>query len=67
MDWTRRVNELHQMARDYDAESTATVAEYPTVAAYIDDLMEVIRESEPELNTDELDVISEELARIYES
>ena len=64
MDWTRRVNELYQLARDYHANATATVDEYDNRAEYIDDLLEFIFEDNPELTKAERDVIGSEVERL---
>ena len=64
MGWFAEVQRLHQIARDYHANATATVDEYDNRAEYIDDLLEFIFENEPQLTKAERDVVGSEMERL---
>jgi len=62
-DWTKRVNELHEMANDAYTYMPATMADYEDASGYVNDLFEYVTEGE-RFDRDEIRVIRAQIERL---
>ena len=65
MNWTKRVNELHEMANDAYTYMPVTLSDYEDSSGYVNDLFEYVTEGD-RFDRDEIRVIRAQIERLVE-